>query len=395
VANKPGHRRFGNVRKRASGRWQARYLGPDGRMRSAPYTFDSSKAAEKWLTLTEANMIQGKWIDPQEAKVSLGPYAERWITERPALRPRTIELYRWLFGKYVEPRLGSVTLGDLSTAVIREWRSDLLAAGVSQTMAAKAYRLLRAILSTAVEEDGLISRNPCRLRGADRENPAERPVLTVAQVFELADAMRYRRLRAMILVTAFATLRWGEVSALRRGDVAPDGSWIRVTVAHTEVIGRGIVVGPPKSRAGVRTISVPGVIRPEIVKHLMTYVGPASDALLFTGPKGGALRRAHFNNLTKWVDVVRALGAPGLHFHDLRHTGNLFAAQTGATTKDLMSRMGHDDMRAALIYQRATSEADRLIADRLSALVEGSQTDDEDLEDDDEDGPAGALVPVG
>jgi integrase len=126
----------------------------------------------------------------------------------------------------------------------------------------------------------------------------------------------------------------------------------------------------------------------------MTYVGPASDALVFTGPKGGALWRAHFNNLTKWPETVRKLGAPGLHFHDLRHTGNLFAAQTGASTRDLMARMGHDDMRAALIYQRATSEADQRIADRLSALVEGREIDTDDQEDD-EDGPAGSRVPVG
>ncbi len=111
------------------------------------------------------------------------------------------------------------------------------------------------------------------MRGADRENPAERPVLTVAQVFELADAMRVPRvLRALILVTAFSTLRWGEVTALRRCDVAPDGSWVRVSVAHTEMVGRGIVVGPPKSRAGVRTVAVPKPSAADIVKHLMTYV---------------------------------------------------------------------------------------------------------------------------
>ncbi|MEV1293945.1 tyrosine-type recombinase/integrase [Pseudonocardia sp. NPDC049635] len=111
-------------------------------------------------------------------------------------------------------------------------------------------------------------------------------------------------------------------------------------------------------------------MRPELVEHLHEYVGPAPEALLFTGPKGGALRRAHFNNLVRWVETVRKLGAPGLHFHDLRHTGNLWAAQTGASTRDLMSRMGHDDMRAALIYQRATSAADRRIADGLSGLVD-------------------------
>ncbi len=358
-------------------------------MRSAPMTFDSKKAAEQWLTLTESQMIRGEWIDPQAAAIPLDAYAQRWITERPALRPRTVELYRWLLRKHIAPHLGAVKLGDLSTAVVREWRSNLLAAGVSQSIAAKAYRLLRAVLTTAVEEDGLLSRNPCRVRGADRETPAERPVLTVPQVFELAGTMRHRRFRALILLTAFATLRWGEVTALRRRDLAADARWVRVSVAHTEVPGRGIVVGPPKSRAGVRTVTIPAAIRGEIVKHLMTYVDPEPDALVFTGPKGAALRRGNFNTLVRWVETVAELGMAGLHFHDLRHTGNVLAARMGVSTRDLMARMGHDDMRAALIYQRESSETDRRIAEGLSALV------DEHDDPDDENGPAGALVPVG
>jgi integrase len=395
MANRPGHRRFGSVRRLPSGRYQASYLGPDGRRRTAPETFDRKKDADLYLSRVECVMSQGEWTDPLRAKIRLGDYAERWVRERAGLRPRTIELYRWLLSKHIVPKLGPIPLGNLTTPMIRNWRADLLDSGVSETMAAKSYRLLRAVLNTAVDEDRILPRNPCRVRGADRESPAERPFFTVAQVFELADVVRYRRLRVLILVTAFATLRWGEVTALRRRDIAPDGSWVRVSFAHTEVIGRGIVVGPPKSRAGVRTVSIPEAIRPEIVKHLMTYVEPPPDALVFTGPKGGALRRAHFNNLTRWVETVKQLGVPGLHFHDLRHTGNLLAAQTGASTKDLMSRMGHDDMRAALIYQRATSEADRRIAERLSGLVDehrGARADDPD---DGEDGAAGVLVPVG
>ncbi len=234
--------------------------------------------------------------------------------------------------------------------------------------------------------------------GADREDPAERPVLTVAQVFDLASRMRFPRFRALVLLTAFATLRWEEVTALRRCDIAEDGSWVRVSFAHTEVVGRGIVVGPPKSRAGVRTISIPKVVRAELVDHLAAFVGPNPTDLVFTGPKGAPLRRGNFNTLVRWVDTVKAMGAAGLHFHDLRHTGNLFAAQSGASTKDLMARMGHDDMRAALIYQRATSEADRRIADRISDLVDeqrGPRADSEDDEDDGDDGAAGALVPAG
>lgn len=205
MANKPGHRRFGNVRKREPGRWQARYPGPDGRLRAAPQTFATKRDAEQWLTLAEARIIRGEWIDPQRSAVPFGAYADRWIRERPGLRPRTVELYRWLLTKHLEPRLGSVKLGDVSTAMIREWRSELLKAGVSHSVAAKSYRLLRAVLNRAVQEDQILTRNPCRVRGADRENAAERPIPTVRQVFQLADAMRYRRHRVMILVAAFAT----------------------------------------------------------------------------------------------------------------------------------------------------------------------------------------------
>ncbi|HEY4455818.1 MAG TPA: tyrosine-type recombinase/integrase [Pseudonocardiaceae bacterium] len=318
-----------------------------------------------------------------------------WITERPALRPRTVELYRWLLRKHIEPYIGAVQLGKLSAAVVRQWRADRLAAGVSESVTAKAYRLLRAVMNTAVDEDKIVNSNPCRVRGADRENPEERPVITVAQVFDLAGRMP-ERFRCMVLLAAFASLRFGEVTALRRCDVAPDGSWVRVSRALVEVPGRGLVVGPPKSRAGVRTVIVPAAVRPEVVKHLDSYVKAEPDGLLLTGEQGGALRRPNFNQRTKWTAIVKKMDLAGLHFHDLRHAGNIWASKAGMSTKDLMARMGHDDMRAALIYQRATSEADQKIADQLSRMVDEHRKGSTDREDqaDDEDGDAGP-VPVG
>ena len=88
-----------------------------------------------------------------------------------------------------------------------------------------------------------------------------------------------------------------------------------------------------------------------------------------TGPKGAPIRRGNFNPLVGWMKAVEAIGAPGLHFHALRHTGNTLAAATGVSTRDLMARMGHDSMNAAIIYQHATREADRVIADGLDARM--------------------------
>jgi hypothetical protein len=192
MANREGHRRFGNVRRRESGRYQIRYPGPDGRMRTGPETYERKSDADRALVMIEAQIRSGEWTDPERGKVKLGDYALAWITERAGLRPRTMDLCRWLFCKHIDPHLGGVPVGKLSTRMIREWRATLLANGVSVSVTAKAYRLLRAILMTAVEDDNLLPRNPCRIRAAGTEDAGERPVLTVAQVFELAEQVGRR-----------------------------------------------------------------------------------------------------------------------------------------------------------------------------------------------------------
>ena len=180
MANKGGHRRFGNVRRLPSGRYQIRFPGPDGRIRTGPETYERKGDADRALVLTEAQLRAGEWTDPDRGRVKLSDYAAVWITERPGLRPRSADNYRWLLRKHVDPYLGGVPVGKLSTPMIREWRATLLGQGVSVSTAAKAYRFLRAILMTAAEEDKILPRNPCRVRGAGDEDAPERPVLTVA-----------------------------------------------------------------------------------------------------------------------------------------------------------------------------------------------------------------------
>jgi integrase len=374
MPNKDGHRRFGSVRKLPSGRYQVRYLGPDGRERTGEYTFAGKTEAGKYLSLVESNIVRGEWIDPERAKILLKDYAGRWIAQRPNLRPRTVHLYTWTLGKHITPYLGDAQLGRIDTPMVREWRARLLADGVSETMAAKAYRLLRSVLMTAVKEDQLMRVNPCRIPGADQEKAAERPVLTVPQVFALAEKVP-ERFRALILITTFGCLRWGEVVALQRCDINLAVGTVRVRQAYVEHRGTGLVLGPPKSRAGLRTVALPTVVLPAVRKHLASdFVGKDPEAFVFTGTTGNALWRGNFNKVVDWAEAARAVGVPGLHFHDLRHTGNTLASRApGASLRDIMSRMGHDSPRAALIYQHANAEADQAIASAIDKAIKAAR----------------------
>jgi integrase len=98
---------------------------------------------------------------------------------------------------------------------------------------------------------------------------------------------------------------------------------------------------------------------------------PEPDALVFSWIKGGPMRRSGFNKIASWPEAGRAIGMPGLHIHDLRHTGNMIAAGAGAGLKDLKTRMGHDNVRAAMIYQHAVRGADKVITKRSTSISSG------------------------
>lgn len=366
-------RRFGSIRRLPSGRYQASYVDPYGRRRVAPATFVRRGDATAWLSEQESSVARREWNDPDRGHVTFGRYAARWIAERPRLRPGTVALYEGLLRNYLAPTFGEVWLSDIDPAAVRRWRAVMLdEKGHSQTMVAKAYRLFRAIMGTAADQDELIRRNPCRISGAGAERAAERPTLSVREIYELADAMP-SRYRCLVIVSAFGSLRFGEATALRRRDVDVRSGIVTVRRAFAEVRGKGLVAGPPKSRASVRSVRLPASILSELEAHMAEWSGDGADGLVFTVPSGRPVRRGNFNPDVAWRATVSAMGRPGFHFHDLRHTGNTLAAGAGVSTRDLMARMGHDSLQAALIYQHATQPVDDLIARSLDRQVEAER----------------------
>lgn len=356
----------GSVERLPSGSWRATWYPPEGgRTRR---TFADEDDATLWLAERRIEVKRGVWAPPKPTCPTVAEYAAHWIVERrnragAPLRPRTRADYEATLRLYITPTLGSLPLDKVTPARVRSWYASLDGRPSAQ---AKGYVLLGAVMRQAVDDD-LIPRSPCRIRGGGSTGRVSEPVvLSPAEVRALASAMP-AHLSAAVSLSAFAALRFGELAALRRRDVAPDGSSVRVERAASWTRGH-VHIGPPKSAAGVRTVAIPPALWSEVVEHLRVWTGPDPDGLVFTSGAGHMLR--HSTLYYAFREARRTIGRPSLRWHDLRHTGATMAAQAGATLKELQARIGHSTVTAAMRYQHATSERDRELAARLSVLAE-------------------------
>ncbi len=372
-------RTWGSVRKLPSQRYQAAYVGPDLARYNAPSTFASRVEAEAWLMRIRDAIADGSWgaetdtVDPPVPRaVTVGEYAEAWLAGRD-LKPRTRQHYRQILDPRILPTFGPRRLADVTPAQVRLWHAGLDVG--KPTIRAHAYALLRTIFTTAVADD-LIAANPCRVRAAGTSHRARaiRPA-TLAEL-EAATAAMPERLRAMVLLAAWCAMRFGELAELRRRDIDLQRGVIRIRRGVTRV-GSEIVIGSPKCTAGTRDVAIPPHLVPMLAAHLHDFTAPGPDALLFPAADG---RQISPNSLYRWWFRARKeAGRPDLRFHDLRHTGAVLAASTGATLAELMARLGHSTPSAAMRYQHAAKDRDRAIAEALSALVSESTTSREPL----------------
>ncbi len=169
--------------------------------------------------------------------------------------------------------------------------------------------------------------------------------------------------RALVLLAGTGGLRLGELLGLRRNNVDTATAIVRIEEQATHLMSGECIVGPPKSAAGKRTVVLPTITVEALNAHLDQYTGVDDDALVFTDPSGQPL---HKDALYKaWRPARAAVGLEHATIHDLRHAGATLAAWTGASTKELMARLGHASPSAALRYQHAAESRDREIAARL------------------------------
>jgi integrase len=362
---------FGSVDKRATG-YRARYFGPDGRRYSAPTLFLSKREARAWLSLRQSEIVRKAWEPPEaaelpKAKLTFQAYADAWLAHRD-LKDRSREHYSKLLAVHILPRFGTLPIASITADDVRAWHAGM--GTKTPTLRAHAYGLLRTIMGNALS-DGKIKVNPCVIRsaGSARRVHKIRPA-SLDEIAAITEAMP-EPYRPMVLLAAWCALRFGELTELRRKDITLAGDvygTVHVVRAVVRVDG-GFLVTTPKSDAGQRDVEIPPHLLPAIQDHLDRFVGNHRDALLFPAVHGQDQHLAPATLYRQFYKARTAAGRDDLRWHDLRHSGAVLAAATGATLAELMARLGHSTAGAAMRYQHAAQGRDREIAALLSKLA--------------------------
>ncbi|MDO9455248.1 site-specific integrase [Nocardioides sp.] len=347
--------------------------------------FDAKDDAIAWLAARRAEIQLGIWAPDllarataKKAMPTFDEYAQRWLSNRKtkgqALRPTTRDHYQYILDGSINPTFGRVPIDEITVDSVNDWYDAMSPDRAAQR--AHAYSLLRTILGTAASDrpSPLIPFNPAHIRGAGNVKPAHkvRPA-SLDELETLIDNLP-GKYKLMALFAAWCAMRFGELAELRRSDIDVKRKLIRIRRGVVRVRGK-MIVGPPKTDAGIRDISIPPHLMPAVEAHLNNFVAPAADALLFSS---SSCDNRHMQPSTLYKVFYPARDAAGredLRWHDLRHTGAVLAAQTGATLAELMGRLGHTTPDAAMRYQHVAADRDAEIARRLSELAGSPRSD--------------------
>lgn len=379
--------------------FKARYTR-GGRWHTPGHTFTTFALADSWLADEQRLIDRDEWTPPADrraiaeaeqaaATLTFGAYSEQWIKERQvrgrALKESTAGSYRNIRARQLAPFLG-VPLVSIDRAAVVAWYRQLDAA--TPTRRAHAYALFRAVMNSAVD-DGLIADNPVRVTGAGTQpRKPEVELFTAQQIGQLADLMPAKH-RAAVLLAAWCGLRFGELAALRRGDLdlPKEGpAMVHVRRGVVKVEGKH-VLDTPKSASGVRSVPIPPHVVADLRTHLKHFAQWGAEGLVFPPTHAGAdyltpgqlyghppTYHQDGTVRTPGYGYYRArhlLGRDDLSFHKLRHFAATNYAVAGATTKELMTLLGHAGPGVAMRYQHAATSRLHQLADRVSSLASG------------------------
>jgi len=331
-------------------RWEARYRKPDGKT-ARKAGFKRKRDAEAYLTTVESSKLQGSYIAPGDAQITVGALGVEWlITHRAAVKPSTFHSDESAWRIHVEPAWANRKIGSIRHTEVAAWVAGL-SREKSATTVKRCYGVLAAILDGAVR-DRRIQSNPARDVKTPRKKLRARPYLSHGQVERLAEASMYPD---FVRFLAYTGLRWGEAIGLQVQHVDLKKRRLNIEVNAVLVNGH-VVVGTPKPHER-RSVVYPPFLDSALARATM---GKRSGQLVWPANTGGYL--APGNAVSGWfagaskrarvADAALAEGArgrgeqapgemPRVTPHDLRHTAASLAISAGANVKAVQRMLGH------------------------------------------------------
>ena len=323
--------------------------------------------AERRKAEIEVALATATWRDPRRGELSLAEWAQAWLPTRFDLRPTTWAQLETTMQKQVLPT-SAPCRSTRSPTRSCEWVSTLLSSGLSAATTRKAVFALRQCLAAAIADER-IQINPASAVPLPTERQKPPRYLSQSEVERLVDEMP-RQYRALVLVGAYAGLRWGEAAGLRRRDIDPMRSRIRITSTAVELRGHVTLDNEPKTTRSKRSVPVARSVMRRLEDHLSEFVDSTGDALVFTAPAGGPLFRSWGRNVLRPA-VLRA-GLDDITFHGLRHSFVAIMVAAGCNVREVSEWAGHNSVAFTLTRYGGLFEDNTDAAiDRLDALLGG------------------------
>ena len=327
-----------SISKHANGHYRARYRDDAGRQHARH--FRRKIDAQRWLDEVTASVVTGQYVDPRAGKVSFGDYAEQWRAAQ-VHRPSSQAHIETMLRRHAYPTFGDRPLSSILPSEVQAWVQRIGALeGSRKALAPATVCVVHGIVSSvfkAAVRDRRIMANPCE--GTRLPKPERVKVVppTTEQVELLRDAMD-PALRAVVTFTAGTGLRQGEVFGLTVDRLNMLRRELTVDRQLVQLPRQPPRLGPPKTKASVRTVPLPQVVVDALAAHLADYP-PGQDGLVFT-LEGEPMNRQAFGRL--WRPAARAANLPhGTGLHLLRHYYASLLIRYGESVKTVQARLGH------------------------------------------------------
>lgn len=344
-------------------RYDVRYRDPSKKVRTK--TFRTRKEARAFERTVEVDLDRGDWTDPRKGRATFAEWWEQWWPSTVNLRPSSRARDESYARNHLLPHFGTMPLAAIDHTAVAVWLAELNASDLAPATVVKAAQILNKTMVAAVHNN-MLRANPVANVDLPRIERREMLFLTPAQVATLADTID-PRYRALVLTGAYCGLRWGELAGLERARVDLLHRRIEVLEIATDVSGH-IVIGPPKTSAGRRSVPVPRVVADALTDHLAATEGE----YVFPSPDGAILRNSLFRRRT-WQPATRSAGLDGLRLHDLRHTAVALWIAAGASPKEVAARAGHSSVVTVLDrYGHLLPGHEDKVNDALDAMADAA-----------------------